>query len=67
MLRQRSESFDIMVIRRQNFVPIMDFYVAIVIERFLKKNLAIFFCSVVTQIKQMAVDFFHNNQTYIAT
>ena len=38
MLQQRNESCDIMVIRRQNFVTIMDFYVATLIEKYLKEE-----------------------------
>ena len=67
MLRQRSECCDIMVIRRQNFVTTMDFYVSTLIEKFLKKNVAILFCYVATKMKQMAVEFYHNNQTYVTT
>ena len=39
-----------MVIRRQNFV-------ATLIEKLLKKNVAMLFCSVVTMIKKIAVEF----------
>ena len=67
MLPQRNECCDIMLIRRQKFVEIMDFYVATLIEKFLKKNVEILFCSVVTKIKQMEVEFCHDNQTYVAT
>ena len=67
MLQQRSECCDIMVIRRQNIVTTMDFYVMTLIEKFLKKYVAILFFSVVTKIKQMVVEFYHDNQTYVAT
>ena len=40
MLQQRNECCDIMEIRRQNFVAIMDFYVVTLLEKFLKKNVA---------------------------
>ena len=49
MLQQRSECCNIMVIIRQNPV-------ATLIEKFLKKNVAILFCFVVTMIEKMAVD-----------
>ena len=45
-----------MVIRRQNFVIIMDFCVKKLIEKFLKKNVTILFFFVATMIKQMAVE-----------
>ena len=56
-----------MVIRRQNFVVTMDFCVATLIEKFLKKDVAILFCYVTTMIKQMTVEFCLNNQIYVAT
>ena len=37
MLQQRNECCDSMKIRRQNYVAIMDFYVATLLEKFLKK------------------------------
>ena len=37
MLQQRNECCDIMKIRGQNYVTIMDFYVATLPEKFLKK------------------------------
>ena len=55
MLRQRNECCNIMVIRRQNFVATMDFCVATLIEKFLKKDVAILFCSIATMIKQSRV------------
>ena len=67
MLQQRNECCDIMVIRKQNFVAPMDFCVAKLIEKFLKKNVAILFFFVATMIKQMTVEFCHNNQIYVAT
>ena len=56
-----------MVIRRQNFVAAMDFCVSTFIEKFLKKNVAILFCSVATMTKKMAVKFCLNNQIYVVT
>ena len=47
-----------MEIRRHNFIAIMENYVATLIEKLLKKNVAILFCSVVTMFKQMTVEFF---------
>ena len=67
MLRQRSECCYIMVIIRHNFVATMDFYVTTLIEKFLKKNVAILFCSIVTMIKQMTVEFCYSNKIFIAT
>ena len=67
ILRQRNECCDTMVIRRQNFFAIMDFCVATLIKKFLKKDVAILFCSIATMIKQMEVEFFLNNQIYVAT
>ena len=37
MLQQKNECCDIMKIRRQNYVATMDFYVATLLEKFLKK------------------------------
>ena len=56
-----------MIIRRQNPVAIMNFCVATLIEKFLKKNATILFCYVAIIIEQMAVEFCHNNQIYVAT
>ena len=56
-----------MVIRKHNFVMIMDFCVATLIEKFLKRDVAILFYSVATMIKQMTVEFCLNNQIYVAT
>ena len=56
-----------MVIRRQNFVVIMEKYVAILIEKLLKKNVAILFCSVTTIIKKMEIEFCLNNQICVTT
>ena len=67
MLQQRSECYDIMVIRRHNFVTKLDFCIATLIEKFMKKNVVILFCFVATKIKQMAVEFCHNNQTHVVT
>ena len=55
------------MIKRLNFVMIMDFCVTTLIEKFLKKNVVILVCYVETKIKQMVVEFCHNNQSYIAT
>ena len=63
----KNECCYIMVIKRHNFVATMDFCVATLIEKFMKKNGAILFCSVATMIKQMAVEFCHNNQIFVAT
>ena len=67
MLQQRSECYDIMVIRRHNFVATMDFYVATLIEKYLKEECHDIILHVATKIKQMVVEFFHDNQTYVAT
>ena len=45
------ECCDIMKIRTQNYVATMNFYVATLAEKFLKKNVMKFFCSVATLIK----------------
>ena len=42
---------DTMKIRRWNYVATMDFYVATLPEKLLKKNVATIFCYVVTMIK----------------
>ena len=51
-----------MVIKRKNLVATMENYVATLIEKLLKKNVAILFCYVATMIKQMAIEFCLNNQ-----
>ena len=56
-----------MVIRRKNFVATMDFFFTTLIEKFLKKDVAILFFSVVTMIKQMAIEFCLKNQIYVVT
>ena len=47
-----SECHDIMKIRRQNYIATMDFYVVTLPEKFLKKNVTTFFCSVAALIKE---------------
>ena len=56
-----------MVISGQNFVSTMDFCVATLIEKFLKKDVAILFCFVATMIKKMSVVFCLKNQIYVTT
>ena len=52
MLQQRNECCDIMEIRRQNFVATMDFYVATLLEKFLKKNVTTFLNSIATLLEK---------------
>ena len=51
MLQQRKLCRNIMKIRRQTYVTTMDFYIATLSKKFLKKNVMTFPCSVVTLIK----------------
>ena len=67
MLQKRNECCNIMVIRRQNFAWIMENYFMTLIEKFLKKNVAILFSYIVKMIRKMAVEFCLNNQIYVAT
>ena len=46
-----SECRNIMKIKRHNYVATMNFYVATLPKKFLKKNVATFFCSIVTLLK----------------
>ena len=52
MLQQRKFCRNRMKIIRQTYVVTMDFYVATLSKKFLKKNVATIPCSVVTLIKE---------------
>ena len=52
MLQQRNLCHDIMKIKRQNYVATMDFYVATLSKKFLKKNVVTILCYVATLIKE---------------
>ena len=52
MLQQINLCRDIMMIKRKNYVATMDFYVATLSNKFLKKNVATFLCYVATLIKE---------------
>ena len=60
MLRQRNKCCDIMETRRQNYVVIMNFYVATLVEKFLKKYVATFLVMSLHCSKHMAVEIFRD-------